>query len=194
MRRLISLLVLTLLVTVPAFAQKIAAPAQTAPPPQATAPAAPKAQDAPRAPYLGRTAEFPPAPPTTNIRLELTITDTHTGMPVVKSVSLLVLTNNSGMIRTSNPGNGGSEMAILNVDANAAAYQNGTVAVRMTFEFTPAPVPVTDDENRGRRYPPRLNESITVLLKDGIPMLVSQSADPATDRKVTTELTATILK
>jgi hypothetical protein len=35
---------------------------------------------------------------------------------------------------------------------------------------------------------------LTVALRDGQKLVVSQSADPATDRKVTVEVTATILK
>lgn len=155
--------------------------------------AAPKAtQDAPRAPYLGDRTAYPPAKSTTNIRLELTITDTFTGTPVVKAVSMVLLTGNSGMIRTTNFEQDGRSRSVLNVDANAAAYQDGTVAVRLTYEYTP-PVQSTDPNTRATPAPP-LNESITVVLKDGESMVVSESADPATDRKVTTELKATILK
>ena len=130
-------------------------------------------------------------PPQTNIKLDLTITDTFTGSPVKKTVTMLVLQNNGGMIRTSSA----DGWAILNVDAIAAAYTSGLVSIRLTFEYTPALTkPVTSTENISGGRPPRLNESITVVLQDGKPMMVSQSADPATDRKVTAELTATILK
>lgn len=138
--------------------------------------------EAPRAPSIGSQNNMP-MPAATNIRLDLTITDTFTGSPVKKSVSLLVLTGNNGMIRTT----GADGWANLNIDAVAAAYVGGLVSIRMTFEYTPA---MTKETNR----PPRLNESITVVLQDGKPLVVSQSADPATDRKVTAELTATILK
>ncbi len=50
-----------------------------------------------------------------------------------------------------------------------------------------------DSEGRNTRSP-RLNESITVVLQDGKMLMVSQSADPGSDRKVTAELMATILK
>lgn len=150
-----------------------------------TPPAAAPRPEAPGAPYLSG----PTVPAGTNIRLELAITDTYTGAPAKKTVSLLVLTGNSGMIRTNNFGDGG--IAILNVDAIALAYQNGQVSVRMTFEYTPARAKEAAP-NTGR--PPTLNESITVVLQDGKTLMVSQSADPATDRKVTAELTATILK
>jgi hypothetical protein len=125
-------------------------------------------------------------PAHTNIRLELTITDTFTGSPVKKTVTMIVLQNNGGMIRTTSA-DGWSN---LNVDAVAAAYTSGLVSVRMTFEYTP---PLGKEPTVSSR-PPRLNESITVVLQDGKPLMVSQSADPATDRKVTADLTATILK
>ena len=73
-------------------------------------------------------------PPHTNIKLDLTITDTFTGAPVKKTVTMLVLQNNGGMIRT----NSADGWAILNVDAIAAAYTSGMVSIRLTFEYTPA--------------------------------------------------------
>ena len=39
-----------------------------------------------------------------------------------------------------------------------------------------------------------LNEQMTVYLTDGKPLLISQSADPKGDRRVTVEVTATIVK
>lgn len=151
-----------------------------APTPPATAPR----PEAPRAPNIGG-PNNQPMPAGTNIRLELAITDTYAGAPAKKAVSLLVLTGNNGMIRTT----GSDGRSILNVDAIAAAYTNGQVSLRMTFEYTPA-----QSKDSGGITAPRLNESITVVLQDGKPLVVSQSADPATDRKVTAELTATILK
>jgi hypothetical protein len=197
MRRLLSLLVLTALVTTPVVAQQgqqtpgvVVAP--TPAPPglaQATTPPAqaPRAET-PRAPSIqSPQSGINYMPAHTNIRLDLAITDTLSGAPVKKTVSLIVLTNNSGMIRTTS----GDRNSNLNVDALAAAYTSGHVSVRMTFEYTP-PQPLKDGVAVGRS--PSLNESITVVLQDGKPMMVSQSADPATDRKVTAELTATILK
>jgi hypothetical protein len=39
-----------------------------------------------------------------------------------------------------------------------------------------------------------ISESLTVILEDGKPLVVSQSADPGSDRKVRVEIKATILK
>jgi hypothetical protein len=190
---------LGLFITTPAQAQSTEPPSLTTPAPGqqgspraqqgpgiATTPpsAAPRAEP-PRAPSLSG-PNMQGVPAGTNIRLDLTITDTFTGSPVKKNVSLMVLQNNGGMIRTTSV-DGWSN---LNVDAIAAAYMNGQVSVRLTFEYTP---PVGKEATSGSR-PPRLNESITVVLQDGKTLLVSQSADPANDRKVTAELTATILK
>jgi hypothetical protein len=44
------------------------------------------------------------------------------------------------------------------------------------------------------RTTPNINESLSVILEDGKPMLISQSADPIGDRKVKVEVKATILK
>ena len=38
------------------------------------------------------------------------------------------------------------------------------------------------------------NERLSVILESGKPMIVSQAADPTSDRKITVEITATILK
>jgi hypothetical protein len=64
------------------------------------------------------------------------------------------------------------------------------VRLGLTFEYTPSP----DQIEPRVSHPAQLNESMTVLLHDGRKLMVSQSADPATDRKVTVEVTATILK
>ena len=212
MRRLTSLFTHTSLLTVLILAWAVPALAQSAPafPPRAVAPTpappgqgqqgrqgqqaaqgqqttppavAPRAET-PRAPSIGAMGSTP-MPAATNIRLDLVITDTYTGAPVKKTVSLLVLTGHNGMIRTR----GSDGWSVLNVDAIAAAYTGGQVSLRMTFEYTPAQ---SKEPNSGRA--PSLNESITVVLQDGKPLMVSQSADPTTDRKVTAELTATILK
>jgi hypothetical protein len=39
-----------------------------------------------------------------------------------------------------------------------------------------------------------LTEQIGVVLQPGKPLVVSQAADPASDRKITVELTATLLR
>ena len=40
----------------------------------------------------------------------------------------------------------------------------------------------------------QLNERLSLVLESGKPMIVSQAADPVSDRKITVEVTATILR
>ena len=166
------------------------------------------------APTMVEPVMLPPRAPalptiTANVKLDLTITDTYTGTPVKKTVSLLILNGSNGMIRTSNRLASGSNVG-LNIDAAAMIHQGGFITVRVTFEYTPAqkpaPTPATREQVDALRtqlaeqglsptsQPAELHESISVILQDGKPLLVSQSADPTTDRKVTVELMATVLK
>ena len=147
---------------------------------------------------------------TANVKLDLTITDTYTGTPVKKTVSMLILNGSNGMIRTSNRLATGAPVG-LNIDAAAMIHQGGFITVRITFEYTPAlgsgpPAAATSEQmaaakaqlsEKGLSFgaqPAELHESLSVVLQDGKPLLVSQSADPTTDRKVTVELMATVLK
>lgn len=127
----------------------------------------------------------------TNIKLDLAITDTYGGTPVKKTVSMLIMAGQGGMIRTSNRLASGVEVK-LNVDATARIHPNaaGFLNVQLTFEYTPAGA--VSEESAG--HPAMLHESLNVFLQNGKPLVVSQSADPSTERRVTVELTATIQK
>jgi hypothetical protein len=136
--------------------------------------------------------QAPQSPVPQNVRLDLTITDTYTGEPATKTVSMVIETGQSGMIRTSNRLPNGQPLG-LNVDAHASVWPGSdAIRMRVTFEYTPAQR--SDSSPSGSPRPAELHESLSVVLRDGQPMTVSQSADPATDRTVTVELTATILR
>lgn len=126
-----------------------------------------------------------PLPAATNIRLTLTITDTFDGTPVKKTLSLIAAQNFGGQIRSV--GNSGT----MDVDAVVLAYQGGAIAARVTFQYM---APSREEGPLRGQRPAGINESITVVLQDGKPMVVTESADPGSDRKVTVELTATVLK
>ena len=96
-----------------------------------------------------------------------------------KVVSMLVRDRESGRIRSSNP-NGG----VLNVDGQSEVVAEDRIAVYLTVEYQP---------ERAANMT-MLNQSISVVLTPGKPTVVSQSADPNTDRKVAVEVTATVLK
>jgi hypothetical protein len=135
----------------------------------------------------------PPAGIPANVKLDLAITDTYAGAPAKKTISMLIRTGMAGRIRTSNVLKG-TEVK-LNVDAQASTHRVSPtgpsfITVQVTFEYTPAHA----TEEGSRPTPSQLHESLDVVLLDGKPLVVSQSADPVTERRVTVELTATILK
>ena len=112
-----------------------------------------------------------------NIRIDVSITDSAEKTQK-KVVSMLVADRNGGRIRSSN------EKGVLNVDANTWTEGEGRITLALTVEYMP---------DRAT-HNTLLNQSITLVLQTGKPTLISQSADPGTDRKVTVEVTATVVK
>jgi hypothetical protein len=118
----------------------------------------------------------------TNVRIELTITDQRSDAQTPpKTVMLLVEDNQNGRIRT------GRGNAVLNLDVRPQIVRDGRVRVLVSLEYTPQDAP-------DRPSQPPIQESIVALLDDGRALVVSQSADPISDRKVRLEVKATIVK
>lgn len=144
------------------------------------------AQDAPAAqPPAATQPSQPvrsPAAQLANIRIELTIVDQRSdtsGTP--KTVTMLIEDRQNGRIRTAR-GN-----TNLNVDGRPEILREGRIRVVLSLEYAPQDGP-------DRAAPTPISESITALLEDGKPLVVSQSADPSGDRKVRLEVKATIVK
>jgi hypothetical protein len=128
-----------------------------------------------------------------NIRVELTITDQRGDAPVIsKTVSMTVADRHNGRIRTQGDVRTptGFRPVILNVDCQANIIRESRARVTLTIEYRP----VAAEAENERSTTPNINESITVMLDDGKPMVISQSADPVTDRKVKVEAKITILR
>jgi hypothetical protein len=81
----------------------------------------------------------------------------------------------------------GRANAMLNVDARPEIIREGRIRVSLSLEYTPQDAP-------DRPTQPPVIETVTALLEDGKTLLVSQSADPITERKVRVELKATIVR
>jgi hypothetical protein len=127
-----------------------------------------------------------------NVRLDLTITDQKgSGAPATKTVSMLVADQNNFRVRSVGEARiGGSFRPVtLNVDGQPSVLRDGRIKVSVNLEYR-APGGEGTDESQ----PQVVTESFHVILNDEKPMLVSQSADPASDRKVRVELKATIVK
>ncbi len=184
--------------------QNAVAPAAPAPPAQAAPPAkpAPAAPAAPAAPP-GTATPFP-APsaasrPFVNVRFDVTITDTGSGKPVTKALSLTIMPgNNSASIRNSAriPGMVTSDdgqravpaSVVLNVDVRAvSSVETNAVRANVSVEYQPY-VP------EAKSQPGVITASATSVFYDGRRTQILQAADPVSDRRTTVEVTATILK
>lgn len=184
MSRVFSLLIVTMLTAATAFAQ--AKPAEKTPEQL-------RAEIAALQNRLAESKTLSEAQPV-NIRVELTITDQRGDAPVIsKTVSMTVADRHNGRIRTQGDVRTptGFRPVILNVDCQASIIQRESRArVMLTIEYRP----VAAEAENERSTTPNINESITVILDDGKPMLISQSADPVTDRKVKVEAKITLLR
>ncbi len=156
-----------------------------------------------------------PAPLPVNIKIEVSITDqSGSGTPAKKVVSMIASDRMSTNIRSSasvpvptqvftKPAAGTPgvtpEMSYtyrnvtINVDARPAILQKepSRLSLSLGLEYIPR------TEGRQEEMAPGMaswKESLWLILESGKPMIVSQAADPTSDRKITVEVTATILK
>lgn len=145
-----------------------------------------------------------------NVRLDLTITDqTGPGEPVKKVITMVVADRQSGSIRSkgvvkipAEPPSAGTTYVgmapyrdvTINVDAHPMLLRSpdGNIRVDLGLEYQP-----TIGGGKGASAEPgtsNLNERISVIVEPGKPLTISQAADPASDRRISVELKATILR
>jgi hypothetical protein len=184
------------------FSDEIPAqPPQPPPPPPPEPPQAPKVLQTPRGVPMTTGMEPPQMrrqkSPLVNVRLEFTITDqTGTKPPARKTVMMLVADGESGRIRTNN------EISIplrpsfnrvslpLSIDA-APEVEGNKIRLRVSLDLQSQDDPTIPDLPPGGS---KLQQSVSAIVSDGVVTILSQSAEPVTDRKVTLEVKATILK
>jgi hypothetical protein len=149
----------------------------------------------PIAPGQATTSVRPERIPTQNVKVELTITDTFGGVPTKKTVTMLVADGWSGRIRsqTNIASDSGGYAIMINVDCTPTARDGGRIQLNLTFDYVPD-MPLAPSGSTRIVRPANINESMTVLVNDGKATMISQSADPGTDRKVTVEVMATVVK
>jgi hypothetical protein len=167
----------------------------------AQAPAAPARQEKPaltasKPPAPAPTPPKPPAPEglPSNIRIEVTITDqAGPGEAAKRTVSMIVAdrknayVRSSGQVQTTN----GRFNVALNVDASPTIVKDGLMRLDLSLEYSPKPGAENASSGEGRSP---LNERLSLMVESGKPLTISQASDPTSDRKMTVELTATILK
>lgn len=186
MHRIAVLLVVLTLVAGTARAQdEQTAPASSAS--QAKAEKESKSEPAPRPSILTRN----------NVRVDLTISDQRgDGPSEKKQVSMIVSETSWGKIRTHattrppSPTAGPNMDVALNVDARPFITTGGQIQLELVVNYNP----LDETNNAGLVRPTELNQSLTVVLQSGKPLVVAQAADPIADRKMIVEVVATILK
>ena len=210
MRRFFVCVVGVIALAAPAGAGQDERPAKRAEVQQAkpTDPAQPKPKSSVPAEETPKTSPVPMAEPwgrggqLANVRLEVTISDQRaSGPPTTKTVALVLADRANGRIRTTGEVRvprqaGGASVAfdtrivVLNVDAQPEFTRDGRVRAHVTLEYKPVAGEAVNEEQALTT----ISESFAVILEDGKPLVVSQSADPTTDRRVRVEVKATILK
>jgi hypothetical protein len=133
----------------------------------------------------------------TNVQIELTLSDQMGTQPAEKkTVSMIASSGSWGKVRSAAsvfPIGEPPYNVELNVDARPFVSVDGAVQLELTFVY--APVKGSGDPNVGpAQRPSGINQSQTVILQSGKPLVVSQAADPISDRKVLVEVKATVLK
>lgn len=210
MSKRVLILICAMAVSASAFAQEPKAAAPTKKPAAAAEPEKPaevKSQPAPAK------APEPPALPV-NIQIEVSITDqSGANPPAKKVVSMIVGDRQRNSIRSSasvkvlntvfgpaKPGEAPQPPAsynyrnvTINVDAHPAIVQKepNKLLLELGLQYQPKSGGGQEDLEPGMAS---LNESMSLILESGKRMIVSQAADPTSDRKITVEVTATILK
>lgn len=216
MKTLSALLVITACIA-PASAQDAPqAVAQTLSPATPPLAMAQPGQPAPPAPPPPPPAPPPPAEkrplPTRNVKVDVTITEqTGSAVPVKKVVSVVVADGRQSSVRshTNAPiATGTSRDLPLNIDASVNLTPDQRVLLDLRFLYASVgvmaplagegrPAPVTPEEKIAASPRPgfsTIQDSLTFLLTPGTPVVAARSADAATDRTVTVEVKAEILK
>jgi hypothetical protein len=178
-----------------------AAPVTPAPAPAPAPPAparAPRAVQAPRPvtqaprPVPPGSVPAPAAPPTVaiepnqpgqlvNIQIDITLTSEGGAQPLSrKTVTLTLADKQEGSVRSMDRGPG--PQGSLNVDARPVMQSNGRVLTRVGLEFS------------GGDDVPFVQVRAQPLLESGRALRISRAVSPKTDRTVTVEVTATVLR
>ena len=130
----------------------------------------------------------------TNVQIEVTLTDqVGSQPPEKKTVSMIVASRSWGKIRSEAsviPVGESPYGVVLNVDARPFVSVDGPIQLEMTLVYAPQRLASDPKEKR----PTGINQSQTVILQSGKPLIVAQAADPVSDRKVIVEVKATVLK
>ncbi len=132
-------------------------------------------------------------PQLANIRIDFTLTDTRGSEPAVVKTSTVTLADQEvGRIRAEyedRPVMGRPGLYYLNFDVRPA-IQAGRVRLNVTVDYRPQTPDGAVDKGTGFR----LKQETGTLLESGHPVVVAEATDPTSDRRITLEVKATILR
>jgi hypothetical protein len=145
-----------------------------------------------------KATESKPTPPQpegqpVNIKIELTITDqAGPGEAAKRTVSMIVADRKVGNIRSQGQVLVNNRfMVMLNVDATPVILKDGAIRLDLGIEYAPKPSNENATSGEGRAS---LNQRMSLIVTPGKPTIISQASDPTSDRKISVELTATVMK
>jgi hypothetical protein len=83
----------------------------------------------------------------------------------------------------------------LNIDTEPEILGDGKIRARVNVQYDlPEKTQPTETSAYGRLVKTQIRENLALILENGKPITVAQSADPVGDRQVTLEVKATILR
>lgn len=129
-----------------------------------------------------------------NVKLDLTITDqSGPGEAAKRTVSMILADRQGGSIRSAGSviAAGSRINVTLNVDARPQILDDNRILLDLTLEYAPKPISENANTGEGRAH---LTERLALIVDPGKPMVISNASDPTSDRRITVELMATILK
>ena len=172
----------------PAAPAPTSAPAVPARPAQAPAPAPSPAPAQPAPLQIVPVAPRQGASAPRNIRFDIAITEAGGTRPSTKTISITVSDNGgNGSVRNIVKAPGDTSVS-LNVDVrNVLAYDNGVVRASINIEYQPY-TPDASAPSGG------VVASATSVFQDGRRTQILQTSDPLSDRRITIEVTTTVLK
>jgi hypothetical protein len=138
----------------------------------------PAAEESPKAAETGQAL---------NVKVELTITEqAGSAAAVTKTLTVLAADRQTGRIRSYFPG--ASRTGELNVDVRPRMLERDLIQLGLVVEYRPG------SADGAETLTPGQSQSLTVFVQNGRPLLISQSADPNSDRTVKLEVKATVLR
>lgn len=180
------------------------------PPPAPPATGVKPGADAPPPPRPAPAEIYAPAPPKKkpgpNVRIEVTFTEQRSDAAVqAKTVTVTTGDGHWGRVRSQaqSSGVGGTP---LNVDARPEVQSDGRMVLALTLEYGDKRISQVEMPKPPEGAPAMagfplrnitdvvMNQSVTVVLESGKPLVITQAADPVSDRKVTVEVKATVLR